>query len=131
MNWYHLRERFYAFFTGKKPRRKRFNFEVHLIDSCNLNCKGCVHFAPLAKPSSFYPLEEFEKEIKRLSELFGGRFGWIHIMGGEPLLNPNINDYLDECVRAVLMWLRWRSGKWEGKVLVKAKEEDKGEPSLQ
>ena len=38
---------------------------------------------------------------------------------------------LDECVRAVLMWLRWRSGKWEGKVLVKAKEEDKGEPSLQ
>ena len=95
MNWYHLRERLYAFFTGKKPRRKRFNFEVHLIDSCNLNCKGCVHFAPLAKPSSFYPLEEFEKEIKRLSELFGGRFGWIHIMGGEPLLNPNINDYLD------------------------------------
>ena len=125
MNWYHLRERFYAFFTGKKPSRKRFNFEVHLIDSCNLNCKCCVHFAPLAKPSSFYLLEEFEKEIKRLSELFGSVLN-LKVVG------IFIGLTLDECVRTLLMWLRWRSGgKWEGKVLVKAKEEDKREPILQ
>lgn len=75
--------------------RRRFNFEVHLIDSCNLNCKGCLHFSPLAKPNSFYPFEEFKKEIERLAELFDGKFGWIHLLGGEPLLNPRIEDYLD------------------------------------
>ena len=35
---------------------------------------------------------------------------------------------LDECVRAVLMWWRWRSGKWEKKVLVRHPEPQVEEP---
>ena len=24
--------------------------EIHLVDHCNLNCGGCNHFSPIAKP---------------------------------------------------------------------------------
>ena len=80
---------------GRKERRIPFWFEVHIIDSCNLNCSGCDHFAPLAEPNSVYPLDEYEKDLKRIYELFGKDAKQLHIMGGEPLINPNICDYLD------------------------------------
>ena len=95
MTFFQFREKVYGFFFGKKPRRNPFNFEVHLNDHCNLNCKSCFHFAPLAKPDSRYPLDQFEQDIKRLCALFDGTFGWVHLLGGEPLLNPDILRYLE------------------------------------
>ena len=89
------RERIYGLLFGKKPRRHPFNFEIHLNDECNLSCKGCFHFAPLVRGHVPYPIEEFASDIKRISELFHGRFGWIHLLGGEPLLNKDIARYLD------------------------------------
>ena len=95
LTFFQLYEKAYGKVFGKKPKRNPFNFEIHLIDSCNLKCKGCFHFAPLAKPDSCYPLDEFQRDIERISALFEGKFGWIHLLGGEPLLNPKINEYLD------------------------------------
>lgn len=95
MTLYHRYERLYGKLFGKKPARRPFNFEIHLTDSCNLNCVGCFHFAPLAKENAIYPIDEFEKDIARIALLFHGKFGWVHIMGGEPLLNKRINEYLD------------------------------------
>lgn len=95
MHIYTVYERIYSLFFRKKPRRNPFNFEVHLTDSCNLNCKSCFHFSPLSPKNNYYPLDEFTREFERLSLLFDGEFGWIHLLGGEPLLNPAINDYLD------------------------------------
>ena len=95
-------ERAYGGLFGKKPKRHHFNFEIHLIDSCNLSCKGCIHFAPLARKESEYPIDEFERDLRRISEVFHGKFGWIHLLGGEPLLNKRIEDYLDivgKCVK--------------------------------
>lgn len=69
------------------------NFEVHVSEHCNLNCKGCYHFSPLAE-KSFLNITEYEKDIKRLSELFNNEAGYINLMGGEPLLNPDINDII-------------------------------------
>lgn len=63
--------------------------ETHIVDHCNLKCKGCSHFSGLATPS-FKSLDEFEKEIKRLSE-FG--VGMFRILGGEPLLHPQVVDF--------------------------------------
>ena len=83
MTFFQFREKVFGFFFGKKPRRNPFNFEIHLNDHCNLNCKSCLHFVPLAKPDSHYPLDEFERDIKRLCSLFDGKFGWIHLLGGE------------------------------------------------
>ena len=79
MSLYHVYEKLYGKILDKKPTRRRFNFEIHLRDSCNLNCVGCFHFAPLAEENTYYPIEDFEKDIQRLSSLFHGKFGWVHI----------------------------------------------------
>ena len=46
--------------------------EISLAEHCNLNCYGCDHFAPLAKPE-FADLEESRRDLTRLAELFGHR----------------------------------------------------------
>ena len=65
-------------------------FEVQLTEHCNLNCRNCMHYAPLAKPE-FLNVDLYEKDLNRLSELFSGEAEWIRLMGGEPLLHPEIN----------------------------------------
>jgi len=68
------------------------SFEVHLVEHCNLNCKGCDHFCPLAEPA-YTDLEIFRRDFDRLSELFHQEAGEIHLLGGEPLLNPQIEEF--------------------------------------
>ena len=45
--------------------------------------------------------------------LFGVRLGWLAV-------GAYMGMALDECVRAVFMFLRWRSGHWRKTGLVKA-----------
>ncbi|WP_230845549.1 4Fe-4S cluster-binding domain-containing protein [Helicobacter pullorum] len=66
--------------------------EIHLAESCNLNCFSCSHFSQLA-PNEMPDIQSYEKEIKRLSEITNGLVGRFHLMGGEPLLNPNCKDF--------------------------------------
>lgn len=68
-------------------------FEIHLTDHCNLNCYSCNHFSPLAK-KTFLDIEEFKKDFKRMSELTAGHVDIISLMGGEPLLHPQINEFI-------------------------------------
>lgn len=70
-----------------------FHFEFHLVEHCNLKCAGCTHFSPLAKEKFLKPLE-FERDINRLSELTGGDTRFINLLGGEPLLHPQICVFL-------------------------------------
>lgn len=74
---------------------KRLAIEILLTDNCNLNCAYCNHFAPLAKPHS-YALESYIRDIKRLKELFGKDIWDIKLMGGEPLLHPDIEEVIKE-----------------------------------
>lgn len=69
-----------------------FHFEFHLAEHCNLQCRGCTHFSPLAKPE-FTSVGEFEKDIFRLSELTGKRARFINLLGGEPLLHPEAERF--------------------------------------
>lgn len=68
--------------------------ELHLVDFCNLNCKGCTHFSPLFDrqiPNTNARLRDVEN-VKRI-------FSKIHIlslMGGEPLLNPDVQKYIEQ-----------------------------------
>lgn len=73
--------------------RKKLKFEIHITEHCNLNCKYCNHFSPLAK-ETYLSLDEYEKDIKRLSELFHGEMHQIKLLGGEPLLHPQIKDFI-------------------------------------
>ena len=74
--------------------RDRFRFEININKHCNLKCKGCDHFAPVAK-EDFMDLGVFENDLARLSDLFEKKAWQIHLLGGEPLLNPAIIHYME------------------------------------
>ena len=67
------------------------HIETHIVNHCNLNCKGCDHFSPLHDPW-FKNLNEFEEECKKISKKF--ELGKIMLLGGEPLLHPQVIDFL-------------------------------------
>ncbi|TLD88710.1 4Fe-4S cluster-binding domain-containing protein [Helicobacter sp. MIT 05-5294] len=66
--------------------------EIHLAEHCNLNCFSCNHFSQLA-PKGFPDILQFKQDMERLSNLTFGLVGRFHLMGGEPLLNPNCKDF--------------------------------------
>lgn len=66
--------------------------ETHIVDHCNLNCRGCSHFSPLA-PNVFKDYNEYVKEIERLAHITHNNITTIRIMGGEPLLHPQVYDF--------------------------------------
>lgn len=70
-----------------------FHFEFHLVEHCNLSCAGCTHFSSIAE-EEFLDIEEFSKDINRLSYLTGGKTRFINLLGGEPLLHPNIDKFM-------------------------------------
>lgn len=78
---------------SRLAKRDKLKFEVHLADHCNVNCKGCDEFAPLAEPS-FTDVNEFARDLNRLSELFHKEAETIYLLGGEPLLNPNVCSFV-------------------------------------
>ena len=81
-----------TFYIRKYPG-PYLEFEVHLSEHCNLNCKGCDHFSPLAE-KGFADIDIFKKDFYRMSELFGECVKSINLLGGEPLLNENICEFL-------------------------------------
>jgi len=84
---------FYRKLLGKKPVLSRL--EYHAAEHCNLNCKGCFHFSNLVSSDKFPSITQFSADMSRLSELFGN-IGIISLMGGEPLLNPQLPQIIRE-----------------------------------
>lgn len=73
---------------------RRLHFQTHLVEHCNLKCRGCYHFSSLAK-EEYLDLNEYESDLQRLSKLFFGKAEEILLLGGEPLLHPQINYFLE------------------------------------
>ena len=73
--------------------KDKIRFIVDIVDHCNLNCKGCGHFSPLA-PKSFLDIETFETDLRRLNVLLNGEIFCLELMGGEALLHPQLEDFL-------------------------------------
>lgn len=67
--------------------------EHHIVDHCNLNCAGCSHFSPLAQPW-FEDLVQFKKDFSQLWDITKGNVGTIRLMGGEPLLHPQFDEFM-------------------------------------
>ena len=68
--------------------------QVILIKNCNLNCKGCTHFANLFnlkdRIGSGYDIEELKRDLNIISnnvEVFR-----LRLLGGEPLLYENLKE---------------------------------------
>ena len=68
------------------------HFEIHLTDHCNLNCKGCAHFSNLCTPT-FADLAEFEDDMRSMAHMFSS-VRQIYLLGGEPLLHPNVSKFV-------------------------------------
>ena len=73
--------------------------EIHAMDSCNLNCKGCLHFSNLYYHDEKPDLNRLIKDVQQLSD--NCYILHLRVLGGEPLLNPNL-DILLEGLRGVL-----------------------------
>lgn len=74
------------------PRPLLF-FNVEIVKHCNLNCRGCASFSPLAD-EKYLELDDYIKDLECLSALADGEVHHINILGGEPLLHPKVNEFL-------------------------------------
>lgn len=74
-----------------------FQFEYHLVDHCNLNCAGCVHSSPLVTEPVFRKPEDFERDVVQLFKVC--KKGGIQLLGGEPLLHPQLLDFCEIAVK--------------------------------
>ena len=65
------------------------NVDVHVINSCNLHCHGCNHLTNYGYGGPFTAEELIDWIEPWKDRLY---FKRISLMGGEPLLNPDLKD---------------------------------------
>jgi len=61
--------------------------------NCNLNCKLCSHFAPLVNEKRDYDFQMFQKDAKRVAEIFDA-IDEIGLWGGEALLAEHLEKFI-------------------------------------
>lgn len=84
---------FKGYIFGSFRKGLAFEFEFPLTSHCNLNCQMCTVFSPIAE-KSFLSMESFYRDLSRMRELFGTRDVWFRMVGGEPLLHPQVTDMM-------------------------------------
>lgn len=75
------------------PQPKLNYLILNILDHCNLRCRGCDHFACIAE-ERFVSVEGIKEDVVRMSELLHGAVTHISVMGGEPLLHPDLQEIL-------------------------------------
>ena len=83
------------YFNQKKFKKQDWMLlNLYITGKCNLNCKGCNAFSPIAD-NYLMDTASFESDCRRLSELGGvDKIPEIQILGGEPLLHPKLNEIM-------------------------------------
>lgn len=89
--------------TAWRRRTLPLHIEFNLTDHCNLNCKGCSHYSPLA-PAEFEPLKSLENSMKHISSAKNARkIKGVYLIGGETLLYP----HLKEAIKMAAKYFPW------------------------
>lgn len=68
--------------------------EMHIMDACNLNCRGCAHFSPIFH-NGIPDFSSRISDVKKFSQKFGHIIRFV-ILGGEPFLNKEIGRYAEK-----------------------------------
>lgn len=76
----------------KKWNRIRF-VEVRITDHCNLNCMSCSQLSPIAS-HKYVDVKTFTDDFRKLNELTNGNIKTIKLVGGEPLLHPQLLEFM-------------------------------------
>ena len=78
-----------------KPRcREEMQFEISLVDHCNLSCQMCDHYSQLSN-EWFVDKTSFKNDIEQMGKIFDHRLGLITLLGGEPTLHPDLNELME------------------------------------
>ena len=76
---------------------KKLTIEYHLVHSCNLNCAGCSHYSSLLDKLTYVSLDDIITDLTLLKNKVGDNLTTLRLLGGEPLLHPQIC----ECLMAI------------------------------
>lgn len=71
-----------------------FHVEMHAMDACNLNCRGCTHYAPIfnnEKPNTKCRLSDIDSLSRKVKSIVN-----FYILGGEPFLNDELAKYIEK-----------------------------------
>lgn len=75
-------------------KRKELDYlEFHVADHCNLNCKNCSMFSGLVEGEVFADYEKTRAGLLKVKTFFD-HIKVFRILGGEPLLNDKLEDYI-------------------------------------
>lgn len=69
------------------------HLETNIMDSCNLNCRGCSHFSNLFLQNTHIPFKTFCKDLGKIAKHVW--IGTLYLLGGEALLNEQLTDYIE------------------------------------
>ena len=67
------------------------SLEVHIVDHCNLRCAECCSLSPLL-PEHYVKPEDMRHDLELATRVVKPTY--LKLVGGEPLLHPNIIDCL-------------------------------------
>lgn len=67
--------------------------ECKIVFHCNLNCNGCSAIANIHE-KEFLSEEDFERDLKKLKELYSG-IRYLKLFGGEPLLHSHLEGMIE------------------------------------
>lgn len=70
-------------------RKMPLRLEFVVTDYCNLNCKGCTHYSPLAT-KEFESLDRLDASMSHLGKVCRGDVDSVYLIGGETLLYPQL-----------------------------------------
>ena len=81
------------------------HIEFNVTDYCNLNCKGCSHFSPVA-PAEFEPLADLERSMALISKVRNAeKIEEVYLIGGETLLYPALKPAM-QLARKYFPWAK-------------------------
>jgi len=73
------------------PLKRRNTLQIFITNVCNLRCEGCFARNIMGSDREHISFEEYSSAVSKFLEKGGKQ---INILGGEPLLHPQIKDFI-------------------------------------